>query len=141
MKIASTDGKAPQIYAGNKFYDIIMDTMKTTQQAMAVGDYSTWVSVLRQLYNWCSGIVPDVELKKELRRLQSRSDSIRSLSVSDASFRRAAPAKFNELREEIFEVEEVLFTNAKNLLLRIESLEEDSTEFDPLEFRKRSGLS
>lgn len=118
--------KAPQIYAGNKFYDRIMDTMKNTQQAMLVGDFTSWVSLLRQLDNWLSGHTPDDLLAFQLGRLQRRADKITNASRNNPGYRRVSSSQWIDLREEIIKAERQLFANAKEFLIRTDFGEEEA---------------
>lgn len=125
-------GKSPQIYAGNQYYQQLMKTMDCCRQAMIAGDYQTWVSLLRQFLNWTSDFIKDKDvLRKDIKALQSRADSIHGL-LRESSFRGVSHQKLNALRNDIFDAEDVLFSKAQPLLLRLENVEDDSFDWDEI---------
>ena len=127
--------KAPVLYAGTKFYDLIMQSMGIMRECMLRGDYYGWVLTLRQMYGWCSGHVKDEELLKEIDYLVIRARSIQGRMNGDSQFKKRGMGFMNDLRERISVAEMRFFTLIKDLLLKSggdESLEMNMDELNKM---------
>lgn len=110
--------RAPIVFAGTKFYELLVETMQRSQEAALANDYGAWVLLLRQFNNWVSGFVADHELSRTLSTLQQKAGNLQKL-MGDRNFKSHGAKFLTQLREEILTAESKLYSNAKDLLLKV----------------------
>lgn len=120
--------KIPQIYAGTKFLETLIETMQESRRAMLEYRHTDWIDLLTQFYAWCSGFVVDEELRKELEDLSWRAFNMQKLIRSNKRF--PASDGLNALRQDIFRVEQKLYVLSKDILIRMSDDDEDEINWD-----------
>lgn len=126
--------RAPVVFAGVKFYELLIETMREAKVASQHLNYPSWVQFLRTFDHITAGFRDDPELTKKLGELQVRAKSYTSMQT-DRQFRLHGKGFGSKLHNEIMEVERKLYHDSADLLLKVggdESLEWDENDLQKM---------
>ena len=128
--------KAPVVFAGAKFYELVLGAMAKSQEAALRNDFHSWITVLRQINNWLSGFVTDKTIASDLATLHRRVEGVVAAS-KDRNYARFAPGELIKIREELILVEGRLFNDVKEFFLKLGG--DDNLSWNPDELKGLMG--
>lgn len=110
-------GKSPAIFMGTDYYKVIQILMIRSAEANLTKDFSSWISILSQMYNITQPFMKEAdkeELNKQLKNLFTQLTSAKS-------------SKFDMiLLQSILATERKLYGSIKELLVKTSEEEDDS---------------
>jgi hypothetical protein len=123
--------KSPMIFAGNKYYDLVIEIMQDIQKLMFHGDYNSAVVQLVVLHSYVSPFIDDAANEKIKTELYSILET--SESWSHVSSRGTPMRDINmSTRKRILDAQYQMYKECKELFLKTSAGEREVTAEDAI---------
>ena len=124
------NARQPIVFAGQKFYDLLIEQMRYAGENYILGYYGVSLSFLRQIYNMtCAFIVHKEELNKELCDLEH---AFNTHLICQRNRGYDILNKEAKLKKQILQYQMKLYCEIKDLILKTGGTEADTVGLDSI---------